>query len=210
MEDPQTLATMHGWSEDVYRDLLAVQSGTMKRDDFRKKYSVTRAILDLDITGFTESAMREGQIDSLLRIVDVQKVVVPVLESHGADLIRAFADDLVALFDDPGSALDAALQIHASIAEFNHVTPRQNPPECCIGIGYGCVYAIGPNLAQGDEMNRAAKLGEDIARGGETLMTENAVVALAGRNDVRFEEQTGDDQLFRFFRVVPASEAGPG
>ena len=43
-----------------------------------------------------------------------------------------------------------------------------DPTQCCIGIGFGSVFAIGPNLAQGDEKNRASKLGEDIARAGET------------------------------------------
>ena len=41
----------------------------------------------------------------------------------------------------------------------------EHPTLCCAGIGFGQVLAIGPNLAQGDEMNRASKLGEDIARG---------------------------------------------
>lgn len=202
MEDPKVLAQMEGWSEEVYTDLEAVQAGKMTADDFRAKYAVTRAILDLDITGFTESAMREGQLSSLLRIFDTQKVVVPVFKETGAQLMRAFADDIVALFDDAHAALDAALEIHRRMEEFNRVTPRQRPPECCIGIGYGSVYAIGPNLAQGDEMNRASKLGEDIARGGETLLTENAMVAVAGRDDVGFDEQSKDDQMFRFFRVV--------
>lgn len=202
MEDPKVLAQMKGWSEEVYTDLKAVQSGKMSREAFRGKYSVTRAILDLDITGFTESAIRDGQIDALLRIFDTQKVAVPVLEAAGAQLIRAFADDLVALFDDAHAALDAALEIHRRIEKFNRANPRSHPPECCIGIGFGSVYAIGPNLAQGDEMNRASKLGEDIARGGETLLTENAMVAVAGRDDVEFEEQSKDDRLFRFFRVV--------
>jgi len=30
------------------------------------------------------------------------------------------------------------------------------PLQCCIGLGWGDVYAIGPNLAMGAEMNRAS------------------------------------------------------
>lgn len=202
IDDPRQLAKMQGWSEEVYTDLKAVQANEMSRAAFREKYSVTRAILVLDITGYTESAMHEGEIESLLRIYDTQKVVVPVLDEYGVQLVRAFADDIVALFPDANAALDAALEIHARIEQFNRATVRKRPPECCIGIGYGSVYAIGPNLAQGDAMNRASKLGEDIARGGETLLTENAMVAVAGRDDVGFEEQSEDDQLFRYFRVI--------
>jgi class 3 adenylate cyclase len=63
------------------------------------------------------------------------------------------------------------------------------------------VLAIGPDLAQGDEMNRAAKLGEDIARGQETLVTESVFRALEHRAEVEFEEQHEDDLLFRFYRA---------
>ena len=71
-----------------------------------------------------------------------------------------------------------------------------------IGIGFGPVYAIGPNLSMGDEMNRASKLGEDTARGGETLITEAAREALGERPGVRFHPQSSDDLLFSYFTVL--------
>lgn len=51
-------------------------------------------------------------------------------------------------------------------------------------------------------MNRASKLGEDIARGNETLLTERAHAAMADRDDIRFEFQNQDDQLFAFYRAT--------
>jgi len=57
----------------------------------------------------------------------------------------------------------------------------------------------------GDEMNRASKLGEDIARGGETLVTGNVFEALRNRKDVLFEPVSEDDILFPYFRVFPRS-----
>jgi len=78
----------------------------------------------------------------------------------------------------------------------------EDPAECCIGIGFGPIYAIGPNHAMGDEMNRASKLGEDTARGGETLVTEAAYATLEQRPRVRFEPQADDDLLFPFYRAT--------
>jgi hypothetical protein len=159
----------------------------------------------MDMTGFTASALHEGELESLLRIFDAQKVCLPVLEEHGAGLVRCFADDIVALFDTADAALDAAFEVHRRIELFN-ASPlaSRHPTRCCAGIGFGTVYAIGPNLAQGDEMNKASKLGEDIARAGETLLTERARAALTHRDDVEFEEQDQDDQLFPFYRALPA------
>ncbi len=201
VDDPGRLAGLRWWSEEVYADFRALQAGELSRDEFRGKYLRTRAILDLDMTGFTQSSMQEGQIDSLLRIFDIQKIAIPVLEQSGAGLVRAFADDLVALFDNTHQAVEAAFEIHRRVGVFNSDSTREVHTECCIGIGFGEVYAIGSNLAQGREMNLAAKLGEDIARGGETLLTEQAYHALSSRSDVEFERQLHDELNVRFYRV---------
>ena len=204
LEAPEVLANCYGWSEEVYRDLIELQNGALRHDELDRKYLHRKAILMLDFTGFTVQAMSGRQVHALLRILDAQRVCVPVLHEHGASLVRAFADDLVGLFDEPGQALDAAFEIHRRIAVFNH-SPHaaEKPALACVGIGYGDVYAIGPNLAMGDEMNRASKLGEDIARGNETLVTSNVYFALRGRADVQFEQLASDDQLFPYYRASP-------
>lgn len=203
LEDVDELAGFLGWDRDVYRDFLSIQRGQLSEGAFRDKYSWRRAILSLDMTDFTSTAMRGGELDSLLRIFDAQKVCVPALKKFGAELIRCFADDIVALFDDPAAALDASFEIHHRIRLFNDSPlSRDNATECCIGIGYGDVLAIGPNLSQGTEMVQASKLGEDIARANEVLLTENAFKATSGRNDVEFERQAQDDQLFPFYRAI--------
>lgn len=203
MDDPRSLAGFEGWSEDVYQDFLRVQRGEMSGTEFDQKYHWERAILSMDMTGFTKSAMHHGELESLLRIVDAQKVCIPVLQECGAELIRCFADDMVALFTEPGAAIDAALETHRRIRLFNKSElASERPTQCCAGIGFGKVFRIGPNLAQGDEMNRASKLGEDFARGSETLVTENAFAAARHRQDLEFELQGEDDQIFPFYRVV--------
>jgi class 3 adenylate cyclase len=203
LDDAVALSQYRGWNEDVYRDFLDLRSGKMTAAEFHAKYTHRRAILSLDMTGFTSSAMKIGEIESLLRIVDAQRVCIPVLRDFGAELVRCFADDVVALFEQPNDALDAAFEIHHRVNQFNlSGLASEYPTKCCIGIGFGDVYAIGPNLAQGDEMNRASKLGEDIARANETLVTERTFKALKNRSDIHFDKQHSDDQLFLFYKAV--------
>lgn len=203
LDDVESLASFKGWSEDVYRDFLDLQNGKLSEDEFSEKYHWERAILSMDMTGFTSSAIRRGELASFLRILDAQRVTIPVLQEFGAELIRCFADDIVALFDEPNSALDAAFEVHRRVQLFNDSPmASEHPTQCCAGIGFGRVFAIGPNLAQGDEMNRSSKLGEDIARANETLITERAYEVVAGRDDVKFESQSHDDQLFPFYRAT--------
>jgi len=204
LEDIQELASYRGWNEDVYRDFLALQKGTQSTEEFQGRYQQQRAILSLDMTGFTSSAMNIGELESLLRILDTQRVCIPVLKDFDANLIRCFADDIVAVFNDPNTAIDAAFEIHRRVEIFrDSIRASDHPTQCSIGIGFGNVFAIGPNLAQGDEMNRASKLGEDIARANETLLTERAFEAIKTRTDVQFDLQDTDDQLFPFYRAVP-------
>jgi class 3 adenylate cyclase len=194
LEDVDTLASFKGWSKEVYEDFFRLRRGEIGESEFRDKYSRERAILSIDMTGFTISTVKLGELHSLTRILDAQRVTIPVLQEYGADLVRCFADDIVALFMEPGSAIDAALFNASSLAS-------EHPTLCCAGVGYGRVLGIGPNLAQGDEMNRASKLGEDVARGNETLVTERVHDALAAREDIVFERQDHDDLLFPFYRV---------
>lgn len=206
LEDPAALAEFEGWAESVYRDLLAVQKGHLQVYEFEAKYASTRAILVLDLTGFTLSAQSGGAIHSFLRILDAQKVCIPALRKFRADLIRTFADDVVALFTDASDALRAAFEIRERIHTFNRSgLAGADAPECCIGIGYGNVYAIGPNRAMGDEMNQASKLGEDTARGGEILVTEGFRAAIGDDFAATFEPQAADDLVFPFYRVTPKS-----
>lgn len=203
LEDIDALASFKGWSREVYQDFFRLQRGEIDESEFRRKYSRERSILSIDMTGFTESAVKLGEMQSLTRILDAQRVAIPVLQEAGAELIRCFADDIVSVFTEPGTAIDAALEIHRRVRLFNASSlASEHPTVCCAGVGYGQVLAIGPNLAQGDEMNRASKLGEDIARGNETLITERVHAAVAAREDLIFERQEHDDLLFPFYRVT--------
>jgi len=102
--------------------------------------------------------------------------------------------------------IDAAFEIHRRMKAFNTSSrASDNPTSCCMGIGFGQLFAIVPNLAQGDEMNQASKLGEYIARANETLVTERAYAAVADRGDIQFERQDQDDQLFLFYRATQRS-----
>lgn len=203
IDDPKELASYQGWSEKVYRDMLAVRSGKLSEADFYARYHWQKAVMVLDMTGFTRTTMELGELPALLRIVEMHQVCLPVIRDGGADLIRSFADDLVALFDDPYVAVRTAFEIHARMGEFADNNDGIGA-QCSIGVGYGKVLKIGPNLAQGDEMNRASKLGEDIAEGEETLVTGNVARALDGRNDVSFAAAGTPAGLFPYFRVHPA------
>ena len=202
LSDPAELAELRIWTEPVYRDLLAVECGDLAQEEFHERYSHRKAILVLDMTGFTDTSLTSGSLPALLRILTVQRICKPVLGKHNATLVRAFADDLVALFDDPADALRAAFEAHESVAAFTEWPDPALAAACCIGIGYGDVYAIGPNLAMGAEMNCAAKLGEDTAVAGETLLTENMHNAVKDFPRATFTPRSSQELSFTFLSAT--------
>ena len=202
LEDQKELARFGFFSEETYSDLLACQKGNMTEDEFNTKYLTKVAILCLDMTGFTEAAMERGGLYSLFRILDVQKVCGPIFRQFNARVIHTFADNFTVLFDNPNDALNAAFEVHGRIEFFNRSElAAKDPAQCCIGIGYGDVYAIGIDQAMGDEMNRSSKLGEDMARGFETLITESAYDMLRERKDCIFRKRIHEDIPFPFYEV---------
>jgi adenylate cyclase len=202
-EDPNELAALSFWSEEVYHDLLSCQKGTMTEKEFDKKYSSKAAILCLDMTGFTSSTLKHSPLYSFYRILNVQKICLPVFKQFNAHIIHAFADNFTVIFHNPGNALDAACEVHRRIHHFYSTKGKPGElAQCCIGAGYGKVYTIGHDKAMGDEMNRASKLGEDIAKGSETLITENVYKEVKERNDLIFHLQTHDEVPFPFYTVV--------
>ena len=148
MEDQKELAKLGLWKQEFYCDLIACQKGEMSKAEFRSKYHTWTSILCLDMTGLTQTAMKIGEMESFLRIMDVQKVCGPIFHKFNASLIRAFADNFFVLFEDPHNALEAAFEVHRRIELFNNCQlAGQYSAECCIGIGFGEVYAIGVDRA---------------------------------------------------------------
>jgi class 3 adenylate cyclase len=202
------------WTESVYRDLLQVERSELGESAFRDRYVHRTAILVLDVVGFSRTCERLGEIRAFLDILNVQRVCEPVLRGCGASLIRAFADDLVALFQDPADALASALEIQRRMGEFNSSRPTEPAVQCCFGIGYGDVFDIGPNNAMGSEMNYTSKLGEDIAEADEILLTKSAYNAVSaknaasGENTVTFAERYDEASGLSYFRAVPPTERG--
>ncbi|MCW8965868.1 MAG: hypothetical protein OQK82_04155, partial [Candidatus Pacearchaeota archaeon] len=139
----------------------------------------------------------------------VQKIYYPVFKGFNADIIHAFADNFTVIFSDPLTALDAVFEVHQRIRIFNNINKaNEDITHCCIGIGYGTVFSIGHNKAMGDEMNRASVLGEDTAKGTETLVTENVYTMLKHENRYVFTPQTHADVPFTFYYIQKKRSIG--
>jgi class 3 adenylate cyclase len=82
--------------------------------------------------------------------------------------------------------------LQRSVQAANARRPAGSRLEVCIGIGWGKLLRIGTEDIHGDQMNLACKLGEDIARPRQILLTEAAyeeVHRLKAAGGLRFERR---------------------
>jgi len=153
------------------------------------RFGETCAPLVLDSTGFTRTSRKAGILHFLRIFLRMREIAAPHLEAHGCFAWRSLADNLYAEFPSPDRALEAAMAIHHAVAEADLLLEPGRPFRVCIGIGWGRVLRADGFGVFGDEMNLACKLGEDIAEGGETLLTEAAFGALERRKATLFDRR---------------------
>lgn len=173
-------------------------------------------VLFADLAGFTQlsNSLDAEEVHGLLNRYFA--IVDSVIERHGGHVDKHMGDGLMALFgapiahvDDPERAVRAALEIHAA------VTDLDPPLSVHIGVASGSVVASGMGSDQhseytviGDAVNLAARL-QDLAEGGETLISETVQRPLADRLDGAARGEVavkGFDEPVRVWQVTGLAE----
>ncbi|MFT3926291.1 MAG: adenylate/guanylate cyclase domain-containing protein [Myxococcales bacterium] len=140
----------------------------------RERFEQTHALLVLDMCGFSRLTVKYGIIHYLAMIQRMQRVVLPLVTKAGGRVLKTEADNVFAVFPDVPQALGVALAATDELEQSNLVMPRDWDVHVSVGIGYGPLLMVGEHDAFGSEMNLASKLGEDMAKAEQVLLTEAA------------------------------------
>lgn len=152
-------------------------------------FAQERAILILDMTGFTRATQQGNMISFLLSINQMQRLAGPVVEEHDGILVRAEHDNLTCVFDTVADAIAASREIRNRLESANVILPSDKELYASIGIGYGEILNVENHAIYGNEVNLASKLGEDIGELGDVLLTPGAYEHVQGI-DLKCEERT--------------------
>jgi len=139
-----------------------------------------KAVLVLDMSGFSRTTQQYGIISFLLMIHQMQLICRPCVEQCGGAVVKTDADNLFCLFDTVANAVKASQEIITRLNAVNVVLPVDRQLYVAFGIGFGKILNIGNEDLFGDEVNLACKLGEDIAEKGEVLLTPAAKAEMNG------------------------------
>ncbi len=144
-------------------------------DDIWQKYGSENTAFVLDMSGFSLLTRKYGIVHYLSMIRRMQLTVEPIIVSHGGRIIKFEADNCFAVFPDPASAARTAITIQHAIAAANILTSEDMDIHVTIGIDYGKILILNEDDMYGDAVNRACKMGEDIGKADDILITKEAM-----------------------------------
>jgi adenylate cyclase len=150
------------------------------------EFGCERTVLVLDMAGFTRTSREHGVVYYLTLIEKMRRFTAPLVVQSGGRAVKYEADNLFAVFPDPHSGMSFLERAYAAMDEANVGLDTAAQIHICAGLDHGRILLDDADFI-GDAVNVASKLGEDLARRGEVLITQSVNEALsAGR--YRFEE----------------------
>ncbi|MBN1352598.1 adenylate/guanylate cyclase domain-containing protein [candidate division KSB1 bacterium] len=135
-----------------------------------ERFGIECAILVSDSSQFSYKAQVLGIIHYLNLIFRSHEMLFPILRRHEGELLKAEADNMLAIFPTVENAVSSAIEMNQVLADYNASVSADEEYCICIGIGWGRVLRS-DNEIFGDEANAAYKLGEDVAKKNEILLT---------------------------------------
>jgi class 3 adenylate cyclase len=120
----------------------------------------------------------------------MQLTTDPIVRSYSGQMLKYEADNCFAVFPDPLAAVNAAISMQHAFAAENILTSDDLDIHIAVGIDYGKLLIVGHEDCFGDPVNRASKMGEDIAAAGEILITKEAMDMIPAEAGIRTREMS--------------------
>ena len=152
--------------------------------DFGAEY----AVFVLDMSGFSMLTRKYGIVHYLSMVRRMQLTTEPIVKSYGGQMLKYEADNCFAVFPDPLSAVSAAISMQHAFTASNLLTSDELDIHIACGIDYGKLLIIGHTDCFGDPVNRASKMGEDVAAAGEILVTKDAMDMIPAEAGIKARE----------------------
>jgi len=127
-------------------------------------------IVFTDLVGFSSWALQAGDEAALDLLRAVGDAVEDAFFNCGGRIVKRLGDGVMAVFDDPQAALEAALEAQTALGSVEVAGYR---PKMRAGVHHGCPRKVGGDYL-GVDVNIAARVAEQ-AKGGEVLVSEATV-----------------------------------
>ncbi|HKL86306.1 MAG TPA: adenylate/guanylate cyclase domain-containing protein [Treponemataceae bacterium] len=144
-------------------------------------------IMFTDLSGFSRNVAKFGIIHFLQTIHESERILIPVIEDNDGILLKVEGDSFLVIFRNVLKGMNAAIAMQKTLDTYNINIVAEEQILLCVGLGFGKVLRIGDSDVFGSEVNAASKLGEDIAKAHEILVTEGVRAECCKIDGLRFE-----------------------
>lgn len=183
---------MHGTAAARFQDLLLRYSQendpaarALIERTLWQEFGTEQAVLVADMSGFSSLTSRYGIVHYLSMVRRMQLTADPIIHGFGGVILKFEADNAFAMFPDVRAAVRAATALNLAFEAANRLTPDELDITLACGIDFGPILVVDRRDFFGDAVNRASKLGEDLAAPGEILITRHALAQIAGHADLQ-------------------------
>jgi len=182
-------------SSKKFQDLL-LQYSQSEDADIRKdiettlweNYGQEQTVFILDMSGFSRLTRKYGIIHYLSMVRRMQLTTEPIVKSFEGYMIKYEADNCFAVFPTPLQAVNAAIAMQHAFDAANILTADDLDIRIACGIDYGKILIVGNDDCFGDAVNRASKMGEDVAEAGDILITKEAMEMIPAEAGIKSRE----------------------
>lgn len=136
-----------------------------------------RAVVYTDTANFTTRTFEHGILHFLMLFEGFVPEIERGLRAQRGRLVKVDGDSLLLEFRDLEHACGGVRVMDALLRRRNRGMAVRDQLWFSYGIGWGDVLDLGDDIF-GLEVNLASKLGEDVARPGEALLTPAAVLGM--------------------------------
>ena len=178
-----------------FQDLLLTFSQTEELKARKKieeslwsNFGAEFAVFVLDMSGFSMLTRKYGIVHYLSMVRRMQLTTEPIVKSYGGQMLKYEADNCFAVFPEPLAAVNAAIAMQHAFRAENLLTSDDLDIHIACGIDYGKLLIIGHEDCFGDPVNRASKMGEDVAAAGEILITKEAMEMIPAEAGIQSRE----------------------
>ena len=145
-------------------------------------------VMFTDLSGFSRNTAKFGIIHFLQTIHEAERLLIPVIEEHDGILLKVEGDSFLVIFRNVTKGVQGAVEMQRTLAVYNVDKSEEEKVLLCVGLGFGKILRIGDADVFGAEVNATSKLGEDIAKAGEILVTDTVKNRCAGLPGISFAQ----------------------
>jgi class 3 adenylate cyclase len=147
------------------------------QDVIKEKFTQTATVLLTDMKEFSKMTHEQGSVPSAATVQRYRDLLEPVIETHKGQGKPTGGDGMLAAFNSPDDAIDAAVDMQRALNEYNTAHPQANQILIRIGLDTGeVVFDKESNPFIGDALNVASRV-MNLADAGQVFISKDTMEA---------------------------------